>query len=65
MYEDKSTASYGDEFWNFNNVFACSHEQIYIKWITNLNNNFAMLSFVCHGDQIHAEYKVVLIGREV
>ena len=57
MYEDSGTAYSSDEFWSFTNLLECSHEQIHIKWITDLNDNSAVLVFVCHGEQIHAEHK--------
>lgn len=63
MYEDKATAFSSDEFWSFNNLLDCSHEQIHIKWITDLNDDSAILSFVCHGEQIHAEHKGVPVDR--
>lgn len=56
LYEDRSTAYSTDEFWSFNNLLDCSHEQIHIKWITDLNDGSAVLSFVCFGEQIHAEH---------
>lgn len=57
MYEDRATAYSSDEFWSFNNLLDCSHEQIHIKWVTDLNDDSAILTFVCHGEQIHAEHK--------
>lgn len=63
MYEDKATAFSSDEFWSFNNLLDCSHEQIHIKWITDLNDDSAILSFVCHGEQIHAEHKGAPVDR--
>lgn len=65
MYEDKATSYSSDEFWSFNNLLDCSHEQIHIKWITDLNDNSAILSFLCHGEQIHAEHKGGPVDREM
>ena len=57
MYEDRSTAFSSDEFWSFTNLAELSHEQIHLKWITDLNDDSTVLSFVCHGEHIHAERK--------
>jgi hypothetical protein len=65
MYEDKGTCFATDEFWSFTNFLDCSHEQIHIKWMTDLNDNTAVLSFVCHGEQIHAEHKGSPVDREL
>jgi len=65
MYEDKATSFSSDKFWSFNNLLECSHEQIQIKWITDLNNNLAVLMFVCHGEQLHAEHKGAPVDRDV
>lgn len=65
MYEDKATSFSTDEFWSLNNLLDCSHEQIHIKWLTDLNDNSAVLCFVCHGEQIHAEHKGKPVDREV
>jgi hypothetical protein len=65
MYEDRGTSFSTDEFWSFNNLLDCSHEQIHIKWITDLNDDSAILSFVCHGEQIHAEHKGAPVDRVI
>lgn len=65
MYEDKATAFSSDEFWSFNNLLDCSHEHIHIKWLTDLNDNSAVLAFICHGEQIHAEHEGKPVDREV
>ena len=65
MYEDKETTYNCDKFRSFTNLLDCSHKQIHIKWITDLNDNSALLSFVCHGEQIHAEHKGLPVDREV
>ena len=65
MYEDKATLFSTDEFWSFNNLLDASHEQIHIKWIIDLNDHFAVLCFVCHGEQIHAEHKGDPVNREL
>lgn len=57
MYEDRTTAFNCDEFWSFTNLSELSHEQIHLKWITDLNDDSTVLSFVCHGESIHAERK--------
>ena len=55
MYEDRSTAFNCDEFWSFTNLAELSHEEIHLKWITDLNDDSTVLSFACHGEHIHAE----------
>jgi hypothetical protein len=65
MYEDRGTSFSTDEFWNFNNLLDCSHEQIQIKWMCDLNDNTAVLTFICHGEQIHAEHKGLPVDRDV
>jgi len=65
MYEDRGTSFSSDEFWSFNNLLDCSHEQIHIKWMTNLNDNTTVLTFICHGEQIHAEHKGLPVDRDV
>jgi len=47
------------------NLLDCSHEKIHIKWITNLNDNSMMLSFVYYGEQIHAEQKSNPVDHEI
>jgi len=56
MYEDKDMAYNSNEFWSFKNLLDYNHEQIYIKWICDLNvlHDSTFLTFVCHGEQIHA-----------
>ena len=65
MYEDEMTAFNSDEFWSFINLLDCSHERIHIKWTTEVNDNSAVLSFVCHGEHIQVEYKGKPIDRTV
>jgi len=43
----------------------CSHEQIHLKWMTDLNDGSAVLVFVCHSEQIHVEHKILLVDRIV
>jgi len=65
MYEDRGTSFSTDEFWSFNNLLDCSHEQIHIKWMCDLNDNSAVLTFICHGEQIHAEHKGAPVDWDV
>jgi len=65
MYEDYGTAFNCDEFWSFKNLLECSHEQIHIKWITDLNDDSAMLTFICHSENIHAEHKGAPVDHQV
>lgn len=65
IYEGKTNSYCFDEIWSFNNLLECSHEQIHIKWITDLNDNSAILVFICHGEQIHAKHKEGLVDRVV
>jgi len=65
MYEDKGTCFSSDELWTFNNLLNYSHKQIHIKWITNLNDNSAVLTFMCQREQMHAEHKGALVDQEV
>jgi len=66
MYEDPTTCFFtNDKFWSFQNLLDCSHKQIHLKWITNLNDGSAILSFVCHGEQIHIEHKMPPVDRTV
>jgi len=43
----------------------CSHKQIHLKWIYDLNNDSAILSFVYHGEKIHVEHKGRPVDREL
>jgi len=65
MYEDRGTSFSSDKFWSFNNLLDCSHKQIHIKWMTDLNDNFAVLTFICHGEQIHTEHKGLPVDHDV
>ena len=65
MYEDRATAFNCDEFWSFTNLAELSHEQIHLKWITDLNDDSTVLAFVCHGESIHAERKGGPVNREM
>lgn len=41
LYVDKAT-SYGiDEFWALKNIIDCSYSQMYLSWISDLNNDSA------------------------
>ena len=55
MYEDRSTSFATDEFWSFKNLLECSHEQIHLRWVTDLNDNSAVLAFMCNNEQVYAE----------
>jgi len=65
MYVDPATSFSTDEFWAFQNLLDCSHEQIHLKWITDLNDDSAVLAFLCHGEKIHAEDKQLPVDRTV
>ena len=65
MYQDPATCFSTNEFWAFQNLLDCSHEQIHLKWITDLNDGSTILVFVCHKEQIHAEYNLALVDRIV
>jgi len=65
MYKDPATCFSTDEFWSCNNLLDYSDEQIHIKWLTDLNDGTTMLSFVCHGEQIHVEHKLASVDRNV
>jgi len=65
MYEDEATTFSSDEFWSFNNLLDYLHEQIYVKWTTEVNDVSTILSFVCHGEHIQTEHKGKLVDRTV
>lgn len=65
MYVDPTTFFSTDEFWSFQNLLDCSHEQIHLKWITDYNDGSAVLAFVCHGESINAEHKLAPVDRTV
>ena len=65
MYQDPATCFSTDEFWAIQNLLDCSHEQIHLKWITDLNDSSAILVFVCQGEQIHAEHNLAPVDRIV
>ena len=51
LYAHKGIAFASDEFWAFCNLLDCSHEQIHMKWMADLNDNTANLVFVANGDK--------------
>jgi len=65
MYQDPSTCFSTDEFWSFQNLLDCSHQQIHLKWMMDLNGGSTVLVFVCHGEQIHAEHKLAPVDQIV
>lgn len=65
MYVDKATAFSTDEFWAFKNILDCSHSQIHLKWLSDLNDNSAQLVFVANGDKIWARHNDQPVDREV
>jgi len=65
MYEDPATCFSTNKFWSFNNLLDCSHKQIHIKWFYDLNEGNAILSFVCHSEQIYAKHKLAPVDKDV
>jgi len=63
LYKDKGTSYSSDEFWSFNNLLECNHEQIHVKWITNLNDDSVVLVSIYHGNQIHEGHKSGLVDH--
>jgi len=67
MYEDSSTSFATDEFWSFKNLLECSHEQIHLRWVTDsltdLNDNSAVLAFMCNNEQIYVVNEGAQVDR--
>lgn len=36
-------------------MLECSHEQIHLRWVTDLNDNSVVLAFMCNNEQVYAE----------
>jgi len=47
------------------NILECSHSQMHLKWVSNLNNESAQLVFVANGSQIWAIHDELPMDREV
>jgi len=65
MYEDKRMTYNSNKLLSFTNFLDCGHGQIQIKWIIDLNDNSAMLSFIYHGEHIQVEYKGLIVDCKV
>jgi len=62
---DKATSYATDEFWAMKNIIECSHSQIHMQWMSNMNDHSAELVFVANGDKIWAAHKAAPVDREV
>jgi hypothetical protein len=65
LFVDKSTAYVGDEFGAFKSILECSHSQIHLKWVSDLNNETTQLVFVANGEKMWAVHGESLVDREV
>ena len=59
FYLDSNKLFKKDEFYAFNQVIGCNHEQILLKWDANLNLPCEHMAFVMRGDSCY----VVHIGK--
>jgi len=63
LYIDRSTAYSRDEFWAFKNILDCSHSQIHMKWVSDLNDESAKLVFVTNSEKIWATHAKAPMDR--
>jgi hypothetical protein len=54
MYLEHSLNFIVDTFWAFKSLFECKHENIYMKWILDLNSRLHHLAFEVNGQHIWA-----------
>jgi len=65
LFVDKSAAYSEDEFWAFKNILDCSHNQIHMKWISDLNDESAQIVFVVNSEKNQAVHVEVPVDRKV
>jgi len=65
LFVDKATAYATDEFWAMKNIIECSHSQIHMQWMLDMNDHSAELVFVANGEKIWAMDQAALVDREV
>jgi hypothetical protein len=39
LYNDGGSSFFNDELWTFKGLLDCSHDNIHMKWVTNLNDS--------------------------
>ena len=61
LYTHKGIAFAFDVFWAFCNLLDCSHEQVHMKWVADLNDNSANLAIVANGEKIWAMWQGQLV----
>jgi len=65
LYVDKTTTYVVDEFWAFKNILECSHSQIHMRWLSDMNNNSIQLIFVANGEKIWVVHEGSLVDRDM